>query len=152
MKKITKLSLSSIGVLAAVLSASALAGPQHSNHSMVAPFTDNLQINASNFPAGGAVMEYQDNNGLHIYGPNSIAAGDSQPNMHIHADVWSSGDPEMTMVFPTTGEQCVFQLHDGALVQALNYTQGQPPQCSHLTISQITQNSQYGYTMNVSYN
>lgn len=153
MSLLKKIVLSSISVSALALSVATLASaPHHGGAAQVAPFTDNLSIQAKGFPAGGAYLNYEDNNGLHIYGPDAIAAGDSQPMIHIHADVWNSGDPQMAMVFPTTGEKCVFQLHDGAWVAGLDYTQGEPPVCDHLTISSITQTNQYEYTMSVEYN
>ncbi|PHQ81302.1 MAG: hypothetical protein COB66_02690 [Coxiella sp. (in: Bacteria)] len=150
MKKLNIITLSALGCAAILISATSFA-----TGTQVAPFNDNMQVNISNFPAGGASVAYtnDDTNRVNITGDSStINPGNSNYMVHISSNYWSNGFPSMILTLPSTGQVCKFTYIDGALVNALDYADHTPPQCSHLTISPITKDGQYTYHMNISYN
>ena len=148
MKKTAKLVLSLATVATVLTTGAALASPQ------VAPFTDNLEVNAISFPQGGAYLTYQSDtaNRVNIDGPGEVKADNSTFMVHVSSNYWSNGYPSMQVTFPTTGETCRLLFVDGALVNALDFKNGAPPtDCGHLKVGYVTPDAQYKYHINLIY-
>ena len=148
MKKLNMIALPGLGLAGVLMCASVLASP------MVAPFTDNLQVNVTNIPQGGLDVTYRSDqaNHININGPTHVNADQSDFRVHVSSNDWDNGYPSMQIMLPTTGQTCNLVFIDGALVSSLDFKNGAAPNCGHLKVSSIMSDGQYNYHMKLTYN
>ncbi len=143
-----KLSFKVIGCSAvvglAVVATSAMAATQPH----VSPFQDNITVNLSGTPA--LALSYAGDNGVNVSGPGFIDAGASSFAIAISSKNFiENGFPSMNVQL-SDGSSCNLKFVDGPYTY-LNFQSGNPPVCSHLSVSTIEQDDEYQYKMTLTY-
>lgn len=118
----------------------------------VSPFTDNINVNLGGFSASDTInISYKNNNDVDIKGPTSVAGDEQSFMFHINSNnSVENGNPTMVIKVPSKNLSCSFNFVDGPYTY-FGYTEGNPPTCSDLSVSTITQDSQYLYHFDISY-
>lgn len=119
----------------------------------VTPFTDNLAITLNGFPPNTQVIAtYMSDNGVNIIGPafTSVSGSAQLPVQISSHNLIENGYPAMNLSFAASSSTCRLQFVDGPY-SYLNFANGTPPNCTHLTISNITPAGQYNYYLNLTY-
>jgi len=141
-----------IGLTALTIAMATSAMATSVRHAQTTPFTDNVTINLQGFPAEISHIYYQSDNDVDISGPESINTGTVKNyNFSISShNISDNGYPSMDITLPKTKERCIFNFVDGPWVY-LGYRASNPPICAHLSVSPITQDGPYHYSINVAY-
>ena len=143
MKKNTKI-IAGLAVMTVMISSSAMAA----GRAEVSPFTDNISVHlSSNMPT--LSIGYQSDNDVNISGPSTVTEGTPKFPVRIFSDnELENGYTSMTL--SVAGSQCQFEFIDGPYTY-LAYRSDNPPVCQHLSVSQIQQDAQYQYHIDVHY-
>ena len=127
----------------------------HPGDPQVSPFTDNITVNLHGTP--GMNIEYFNDNGVNFQDseiptppPSRVDAGATSFSFHLHStNLLENGNPSM-MLHLDDGTTCTLHYVDGPWTY-LNFEEGNPPQCGHLQVGTITQEDQYQYTLDLTY-
>ncbi|WP_259425736.1 hypothetical protein, partial [Coxiella burnetii] len=95
---------------------------------------------------------YMIESGVNIIGPAfTTVSGSAQLPVQISShNLIENGYPAMNLSFAASSSTCRLQFVDGPY-SYLNFANGTPPNCTHLTISNITPAGQYNYYLNLTY-
>lgn len=125
-----------------------LAGSIYANtssHVNTSPFTETILIKTKNFK-NDIMLQYRNDNGINITGPKDIS-----PSMEPVPPVVISSNNKFENGYPAIiiNNSCAINMIDGPWSR-LDYSPSKPI-CKNISLSDITPDSQYQYTLTLSY-
>lgn len=132
--------------------ASSLALAKNPKPVKVSPFTDNITVNLKGFSSADSInLKCKNNNDVNISCPSSVNAAQGGYRFQIaSSNIEEDGYPSMTIIEKSKNINCGLVFVDGPWTY-LDYKSQIPPQCAHLTVSDVSYDSDYTYHIDVTY-